>query len=423
MGGKVLLINPNQYHHPPVIPIGLEYISHALKQAGHEIQLLDLCFEDAPIQQIASTLARFAPEVVCVTIRNIDSVLYPDTEFFLPAIRDLIQEVRAHSKAPVIVGGAGMEADPKGILSFTGADVGVVGPGESILAELVSSGEALKNSGRIFRGTPPGDYIYSRGNAAYHAEYLEKGALGGFTTHTGCSSDCPYCMEAHSAVCLRNPVSVAQEVATMIDSGMDHLHLCDPEFNENIDHASQVLRQIIKEAPSLKWALYMRPGHFNPALLELLGKSGAYLITLSVDTCKHPDSYLLDVSEMIRVAKQCGMSTCVDLLAGLPDEEEGILERTLETLSRAKPKEAVINTTLRLQKVLPITRRVLGSEAHRRHIIDNGAGLDSLLYPVFYQRIAPAQLKGMIGDDPMFRIAGEEKIVNYQVNSDQTDSV
>ncbi len=418
MGKRVLLINPNQYHYPPVIPIGLEYVSHALRESGHEPIMLDLCFEDAPMQQTASTLARFAPEVVCVTIRNIDSVLYPDTEFFLPAIRDLIKEVRAHSKAPVIVGGAGMGADPEGILSFTGADAGVVGPGESILAELVSSGEQLKNSGKIFKGTPPGDYVYSRGDAAYHAEYLEKGALGGFTTHTGCSSGCPYCMEARTAVCLRNPVSVAQEVAALIGSGMDHLHLCDPEFNEDIDHASEVLRQIIKEAPSLKWALYMRPGHFSPALFELLGKSGAYLVTLSVDTCKHDNSYLNNISGMIRLAKENGISTCVDLLAGLPDEEEGLLERTLETLSRAKPKEAVINTTLRLQKVLPITRRVLDSEAHGRHIIDNGAGLDSLLYPVFYQRITPGQLKDMTGGLSMFRIAGEEKIVNYQLDDE-----
>lgn len=417
MGKKVLLINPNQYHHPPVIPIGLEYLSHALRQGGYEPWLLDLCFEDKPKNQLASTLARFAPDAACVTIRNIDSVLYPDTEFFLPAIRAIIKEVRKHSsnKTPVIVGGAGMGADPKGILSFTGADAGVVGPGESILLELLASDKSLINSGKIFKGTPPEDYVYSRGDAKHCEEYLANGGLGGFATHWGCTSNCPYCMEARTPVYLRNPVSVAREVASLVGSGMDHLHLCDPEFNEDLEHAIQVLKQMAKEAPSLKWALYMRPGHFSPALFELLRKSGAYLVTLSVDTCEHPDSYLNNVSEMIQLAKENGISTCVDLLAGLPDEEESLLERTLETLSKAGPKETVINTTLRLQEALPITRKVLDSEAHRRHIIDNGAGLDSLLHPVFYQRLTPDDIRKLTCNDPDIRIAGEDKIVNYQI--------
>ena len=415
MSKRVLLINPNRYHHPPVIPIGLEYISHALKEAGHETLMLDLCFEDSINARIARTLAEFMPDAICVTIRNIDSVLYPDTEFFLPAIRDIINEIRLNSKVPVIIGGAGMGADPEGILSFTGADMGVLGPGESILSELLASDKYLTNHGEIIKGTPPDDYIYRRGTATDCAEYLANGGLGGFNTHWGCSSCCPYCMEAQTPVHLRNPVSVAKEVASLVDSGMDHLHLCDPEFNENIDHADKVLRQMAKEAPSLKWALYMRPGYYSPALFEHLAKSGAYLITLSVDTCEHSDKYLTDLSEMIRLAKDNGISTCVDLLAGLPDEQAGLLERTLDTLSKAGPKETVINTTLRLQGILPITQRVLGSVTHRKHIINTNANLDSLLHPVFYQRLTPDDIRKLTGNNPEIRIAGQEKVVNYQI--------
>ena len=74
----------------------------------------------------------------------------------------------------------------------------------------------------------------------------------------------------------------------------------------------------------------------------------------------------------------------------------------------------MINTTLRLYKTLPITRAVMGSEAHRKHIIGNGADADSLLAPVFYQRLTAQDIKRLAGDDPRIRIAGQEKIVNYQ---------
>ncbi len=419
---RVLLINPNRCHHPPVIPIGLEYISHALKHAGHETRLLDLCFLDEPKKRVAHELTAFKPDAVCVTIRNVDTVLYPETVFFLPAIKDMIMEVRSLSDAPIITGGAGMGVDPEGIVSFLEADAGVIGPGETTLVEMLSRPGEIRGSGKVFRGVQPEDFTYIRQDAACWAEYIENGGLGGFTTHSGCSSACPYCIEASTPVMLRNPVSVALEVTTLLDSGMDHLHLCDPEFNELPEHAEEVLREMVKRAPAgLKWALYMRPGHYSPALFELLGKSGAYLITLSVDTCVHNKTYLKDVSEMIHIAKDNGIQTCIDLLAGLPGEEDGAFDQTLEALLNARPKETVINTTLRLCKTLPITRTVLGSEAHRKYIIDNGAYAGSLLAPVFYQRLTPGDIKRLAGDNARIRIAGEEKIVNYQSEPGQSE--
>ena len=414
MGKKVLLINPNQYTHPPVIPIGLEYISHALREAGHEPIMLDLCFEDAPLTRVKEKTFSIEPDAVCITIRNLDSVLYPDTEYFLPDIRDIVDMIREHTDAPVICGGAAMGADPEGITAFIGADAGVVGPGETTLVEMLSNHGAIKGSGRVFKGIPPGDYIYKRKEVSHWQDYIENGGLGGFTTHSGCSSGCPYCIEARTPVMLRNPEHVAQEVASLLESGMGNLHLCDPEFNENVEHAEEVLRQMITRAPGLKWALYMRPGHFSPLLFELMARSGAYLVTLSVDTCPHDLGYMNDVSEMIHIAKDNGIQTCVDLLAGLPGEHEDTLKLTMDALSSAKPKEVVINTTIRLARTTPVTSRILEDEQHRRFLIGREGEHGSLLSPVFYQRITPGQLKDMTGNDPMFRIAGEEKIVNYQ---------
>ncbi len=419
MGNRVLLINPNQYHHPPVIPIGLEYISHALRQGGHEPRLLDLCFEGTTSTRIADEVASLRPDAVCITVRNLDSVLYPDTEYFLPAIKETVAEIRRHTDAPVICGGAAMGADPEGIRAFLGADAGVIGPGEATLVKMLLSPGTIRGSGELFQGALPEDYIYERKEASHWQNYIDNGGLGGFTTHSGCSSGCPYCIEACTPVMLRDPEHVALEVASLLDSGMGHLHLCDPEFNEDVAHAVEVLRKIIKKAPGLKWTLYMRPGHWSPALFELLARSGAYLVTLSIDTCPHSSDYLGDVSQMIRVAKDNGIQICVDLLAGLPGEDEDALVRTMDALSSAKPKEVVINTTVRLARTTPVTSRILADEQHREFLIGKQGDHGSLLSPVFYQRITPEQLSDITANDPMFRISGEEKIVNYQINDGQ----
>jgi len=44
---SVLLVSTNREKNPyPVAPLGLLFIANALKMAGHEVSLLDLCFSE-----------------------------------------------------------------------------------------------------------------------------------------------------------------------------------------------------------------------------------------------------------------------------------------------------------------------------------------------------------------------------------------
>ncbi|MCK7502709.1 MAG: cobalamin-dependent protein [Desulfobacterales bacterium] len=96
---RILLINPNQYRHPPVIPIGLEYLSHALREKGFEADVVDLTFENDVYPVIEQRIATFDPHCIGVTVRNIDPALYKNNEFFLPFIRDLIRHIRTLTDA------------------------------------------------------------------------------------------------------------------------------------------------------------------------------------------------------------------------------------------------------------------------------------------------------------------------------------
>src|SRR5512143_1180666 len=115
---RVLLVNPNRYLSPPVPPVGLEQAAGELEQAGHEVSLLDLCFAGDPEAVLSSAVAEYAPEVAGFTVRNIDTVLYPSNEFFLEDIRGYVQAVKDVAPVPVIIGGAGVSADPEGICRY-----------------------------------------------------------------------------------------------------------------------------------------------------------------------------------------------------------------------------------------------------------------------------------------------------------------
>jgi hypothetical protein len=207
----------------------------------------------------------------------------------------------------------------------------------------------------------------------------------------------------------------------LYESGFKYLHLCDPEFNENLPHSLKTLKAIINnKTTQLKWALYMRPGWYSSELFELLSSSGANLITLSVDTCTQRSDYFNDVSEMIKLARENGIKICIDLLAGFPDEAESLLPETMQLLDRAGADDIVVNTTLRLYKTLPITRIISSSKKHLEHVIGShkafSADMSGLLEPVFYQRVKPDDVRAIAGVSDKVRIAGDEKVVNYEVN-------
>lgn len=413
----ILLINPNRYAHPPVMPIGLEYVGHGLTLRGFRPHLLDLCFSEAPQRDTAQTVRECRPAAVCVSIRNNDSVLYPDTEFFLPEIKDIISSVRQASDCPVIIGGAGLGVGAQEVLDFVGADFAVEGPGERTIPEVLSAGpEALRNLGaKVIRGAFPASMACARCTLLRPDEYLRLGGIGGFETHKGCSSSCPYCTEAQRPVMLKNPLHVIDELRQLVERGVDHLHLCDSEFNEDVEHAEAMLEAMVEAGLPLKWTLYMRPGHYSARMFDLLGRSGAYLISISTDTCGcGGGKYWADINRMIELAHAAGIKANIDFLGGFPREPYEVLTEAIEGMLRSQADDIVLNSVIRMYKSLPLTHAIMNDPDQRRHLLFEGDEIDStFLRPVFFCAVKPDELRTRAGTDKRVRIAGEEKTVNY----------
>jgi hypothetical protein len=101
MGSKVLLISGNRCTNPdPVFPLGLAHLNSALRRAGHHTLWADSL---ASGESMESVLIRYQPDIVGISVRNIDDALIRKTETFFDDLSCLGAMIRQKTTCPVVV--------------------------------------------------------------------------------------------------------------------------------------------------------------------------------------------------------------------------------------------------------------------------------------------------------------------------------
>ena len=96
---KVLLVSPNVESLPdPVFPIGLAYIAAALKKNRIRYKVLDLCFVSDYETAIETAVSTFTPDIIALSLRNVDNVSYPEYVSYLAFYRQVVQTIRKYSR-------------------------------------------------------------------------------------------------------------------------------------------------------------------------------------------------------------------------------------------------------------------------------------------------------------------------------------
>ena len=132
---RILLSAANFCSDPyPVYPLGMSVIAGALAAAGHEVEQFDpMPFGPEKYrEEAAKRVAAFRPELIGVSIRNLDNIdsRADDDELIRDSVK-VIRFLRTLAAAPMILGGPGYSLYPERILELTGAEYGVAGGGES----------------------------------------------------------------------------------------------------------------------------------------------------------------------------------------------------------------------------------------------------------------------------------------------------
>jgi radical SAM superfamily enzyme YgiQ (UPF0313 family) len=409
---KILFINTNRYHFPPVVPLGLEYLAGELSKTRHRFEVCDLCFSSDVDNDIETAIKRFHPDAIGITVRQIDTALFQNNEYFLPDIKRIVAEC-GKCGCMTILGGSGFSIMPGEILSYTNADVGISGPGEPALVDLLNRLERNEKIPRLINGYDyfaASEYNFRRKLLFDYGLYAQKGGIAGFRTQVGCDGRCLFCIEAGTRILFHPPDQAGREIAMLMERGIERFHLCDSEFNLKLNHAVSVCKSIIANCGSINWTLYMQPEPISEELFFYLRQSGAQLITLSMNSM---DSNFGSVEKFCNYASRYGIKIAIDLSTGFPDEHPDSLKNAVGFLDAMEVSTVGINSFYRIYTGTGLHDLITGDESMRRYLIKGTRG-DTLLEPVFYNSFPEDCIRKAIGDRKKFRMEGFDKATNYQ---------
>ena len=123
---KVLLISANTERiNMPVLPLGMACVARAVEDAGHQVTQLNMMGDSDVLNILRQTIQKSEPEVIGISIRNIDCQISSEPKFLLEPVKDIVSICRKHSQAKIVLGGAGYSIFPVPALTYLDADMGI----------------------------------------------------------------------------------------------------------------------------------------------------------------------------------------------------------------------------------------------------------------------------------------------------------
>lgn len=441
-GARVLLVSTNRERQPyPVVPNGLACVASALDAAGHAVQFLDLCFAKDPVSVAREAAKNFRPDIIGVSVRNIDNSDAIALRHYTPEARTILSELRAASpKAKIVAGGAAFGVAPEALFRELGVDYAVAGDGERASVALIDAlaegstpgsiaGLVRSRNGQVVF-TPPGEDadLDSLPSPQLHrwidlARYQRHGATIPIQTKRGCVYKCIYCTYRNVegwGYRTRDPELVADEIAELKSKArVNHFDFVDSTFNSPPGHAIQVCEAITRK----KIGAHLDTTNFTPAtasneLLTAMKAAGFRTLGITAESASDPVLERLEkgftaakAREVAERVEKHGIRTLWIFLVGGPGETKQTLEETLAFAGWRLRRGDAVYLTVGL-RIYP------GTTLHRIAIAEGVVPEGStLLDPIFYfssdldfdQTVV--RLKLFAADHPRFMFSADSRSV------------
>ncbi len=296
---RVLLISANRERlDMTALPLGLGLVAAATRRAGHEVAFLDLGAGDDPAEMVRRAIERHHPDVIGVSVRNIDDQCRETPRFLLDQARTVVEHCRARSDAPIVLGGAGYSIFPREALRYLGADFGVAGDGEEVfpsLLERVAAGEAAPDLPGVHA---PGHEPRTARALADDLDALplwDDGLTASVTpdvwvpvqSRRGCPNDCSYCSTARiqgRRIRARTPRSVADAIRRVASAGARRFFFVDNTFNIPEEYALELVRELAALRPRVSWRCILYPHRVREELVSAMAAAGCVEVSLGFES-------------------------------------------------------------------------------------------------------------------------------------------
>ncbi len=313
-------------------------------------------------------LQEFEPDLIGVSIRNIDSQMRRDLFYYFLHLTAFVQDVKkVCPHAVILLGGSGFSLFPEAVMRrIPEADLGVFLEAEETLPVLVDAldrpetvpGVYFRREGAIaFTGVPRLPDIGRLGIPRYDLldplPYEHQGGVG-VQTKRGCPLGCIYCTYPQlNGACLRlRPVeSVIDEIRVLGERGVREITFVDGVFNLPRERSIEILEAMKAGGVSVRWRGWFTERGMDREFMMLCRDTGCPEFSFS------PDAY--DDRVLERLGKSIGtadIDRVVDSAAGL----DGV--RVAFNFFWNPPGQT-LESFLRMIRFAIRTKRRLGSKA------------------------------------------------------------
>ena len=401
---KVLLVATNQADRfmdrmvVRPVPIGLAYLAASVDEERHTLKVLDLMFADDAVAEVADAVSEFEPDLIGMSIRNLDNQSSLNPVWNLPAVRDIIERIRQLSDATTLIGGPAFSIMPAECLDYVGADLGIAGDAAEAFATLVERLEAGADyrdiPGIVYRDdTNDGEIVVSEGRftSSFHRaprlDLLDMGAYNGSGFGVGVVTKLaqayyptPGADFSGGDWRIREPSEVVDEIRALDnDFGINKVFFIDSGFNIPAEHAKATCRAIIDAGLRVRWNSYVRPSDDADAeLMGLMKESGCSLALMAEGGRggEGLDDRLAGLERMSGLCREADLPFTMNMTFGEPGDSESSVEQKLDFLKRMDAAFSVLRVGTR---VLPNTGAA--QTALRERLIESES---ELMRPTFY---------------------------------------
>ena len=396
---KVLLINSNRFKHPwPVIPFGLCYIATVLETDGNnDVCFLDLCFSSDCENEIQRAIRNFIPDVIGISIRNIDDTGGYNIHFLLEDVKnDVIDYCKKEFSGPIVIGGPSVGISGREMLDYFDLEYAIRGDGEIVMSEFVKRIENLQPleglKGLIIRR----EKTIIQDKEPFRVDNLDSlpfpkplryldlkhyrrfGSPVHIQTKRGCAFRCSYCTYNRiegKKYRLRNPALVADEIENLVkETGINHIEFTDSIFNVPLIHAKEVLREVISKKLDLRLhTMGLSPGSVDEELVDLMKNAGFSEVDIGAESASNEileslakDFKPEDIIETANLLKRKKIPVTWFIILGAVAETRETVFETLNTMGRVASKWDLVfvSTGVRVYNGAPIADALLKNNEH-----------------------------------------------------------
>lgn len=289
----------------PLYPIGLSYLAAVL--TDHDVRIFDPNSYDYPacFDELKKEVADFHPDVVGISIRNVDTTQRKDLFVNFKTVKptlDAVLEIKPD--VTIVAGGTGFSIHAREIMATVPEIAyGVYLEGEESFPELLSNLGTPENvKGVFYRNNNEVIFTGSRQNPDFAKLPIPRRDSGviditryygplhniiGVQSKRGCVFPCTYCTYVflnENKVRLRKPSHVVDEIEQMVNElGVTGFTFVDSVFNVPESHAREICEEMIRRKINVTWGAWLTPIKVTEELLLLMRDAGCKHIGFSPD--------------------------------------------------------------------------------------------------------------------------------------------